>query len=226
MRSQKEKAQMEVMATLSEAEKEAVKIDETNREELSELRHDLNNQFSYVSVLLKKGNVDEAIAFIDDVTKKKEDALHSFSNANTTISSLLNMELTKARRMGIRMKLSVAVPPRIPLPDSVLVSLLANVIDNALEAQKASGKDDVVLLSLIASSDSLRVTTKNDINESQKKNAKKLSTTKPGRGHGYGTKIIRRLAQQYDGHVSFVVEEDKFITDVILYYQNQEEKKS
>lgn len=43
-----------------------------------------------------------------------------------------------------------------------------------------------------------------------------ISTKRDGQLHGYGTAIIRRIAEQYNGVSRFRIENGRFVADVML----------
>lgn len=53
-----------------------------------------------------------------------------------------------------------------------------------------------------------------------------LKTTKSDQAaHGYGTKIIRRIAEKYNGCVEYHIQGDIFVSDVMLAIPNIEERR-
>lgn len=210
----------EVQATLSTAEREAIELDAKNREELSKLRHDLNNQLSYLSRLLDEGKEAEAKKYLADIGAAKQSALDSFSCSNEVVSSIVNLEINKAKLKNISVRAKVVVPPHLMIEDIDLVSLITNIVDNAIENTKPNGS--CINLSIITYQDYLRISCSNEIEEDAKDNAKSLHSRKLGKRHGYGTKIIRNIADSYGGYASFSVEGDVFITDVVLMLTDKE----
>ena len=207
---------LEVQKTLAEAEKEAIEIDKVNREELEKIRHDIKNQFAYVDTLLQQGKHEEAQkylnGFISDDTKN---VLYSFSCSNNVINSIINLELTKAKIRNIKIDVKVVVPPLLPFKDIDLVSLLTNIIDNALE-NYYSIKEEPITVRIYKQNDFVRFITSNPINTENVSVSNITKTKKAGRGHGYGTKIIKNIASNYNGYANFSIEGNQFVTDVIL----------
>lgn len=204
---------LEVQKTLSEAERMSMIIDANNREELEKLRHDLKNQLSYLNILLNESKVDEAKEYINNLCNAPE-VLHSFSCSNTVINSIINLELTKAKIKGISVDVKVVVPPRLPFEDNDLVSLLTNIIDNALENYDGDSGNDITV-QIIKQNDYIRFLVSNPVGpDATEKSIKK--TSKKGRGHGYGTKIIRNIVSKYNGYVEFTVENQQFICDAVI----------
>ena len=206
---------LEVQKTLEDAERMSIAIDQTNREELEKLRHDIKNQFAYVEALLQQGKNDEAMKYVNDYLNTSNPVLHSFSCSNNVINSIINLELTKAKIQKIKIDVKVVVPPLLPFKDTDLVSLLTNMIDNAIENYYSEDKNPIIVR-IMKQNDFIRFIVSNPINVG-KVNVKNLTkTSKAGRGHGYGTKIIKNIASAYNGYVDFSVEENRFVCDAVL----------
>ena len=213
---------LEVQKTLEDAERMSIKIDKINREELEKLRHDIKNQFSYVDALLQQGKVEEAEKYVHDYLNTSNPVLHYFSCSNNVINSIINLELTKAKIQNIKIDVKVVVPPLLPFKDIDLVSLLTNMIDNAMENYYSEDKSPIVVR-IMKQNDFIRFIVSNPV-DMKKINLRALTTTqKAGRGHGYGTKIIKNIASAYNGFVDFNVEENNFVCDVVLNLNIKEE---
>ena len=212
---------LEVQKTLEDAERMSIAIDQNNREELEKLRHDIKNQFSYVDVMLQQGKNDEAKQYVEDYLNNSNPVLNSFSCSNNVINSIINLELTKAKIKKIKIDVKVVVPPALPFKDSDLVSLLTNMIDNAIENYHSEEKDSIVVR-IMKQNDFIRFIVSNPL-DLGKINPKGLTrTSKAGRGHGYGTKIIKNIASAYNGYVDFNIEENRFVCDAVLNLNTKE----
>lgn len=207
---------LEVQNTLVEAENLSISIDKNNREELEKIKHDIKNQLSYVNLLLKQDKKEEAINYIDNYVNSQE-VLFSFSCSNNVINSIINLELSKAKVYGVKMNLKIVVPPILPFDDNDIVSLLTNMIDNALENYYKIDDNSVISVCILKQNDYIRFFVSNpiDINKYDKNNV--IKTRKDGKNHGYGTKIIKNIASKYNGYVEFEIEDNRFICDVLLY---------
>lgn len=208
--------ELEVSKSVMEAEKDALEIDIKNREELMKIRHDLQNQLSYTQALLNGGKYEEANKYIQSLINQKEEYLYSFSCPNLVISGIVNLELTKAKIADKKIKFKVVVPPKLPFEDSDLLSLITNIVDNSLENFVATNDKDVINVSIVTQQDYLRILCLNSVEQKDIKGKPSLKTTKNGKAHGYGTKIIKNIAKKYEGYVSFAFEDNKFVCDCMI----------
>lgn len=212
---------LEIQNTLVSAEKLSISIDQKNREELEKVRHDLKNQLFYVSTLLQQDKKEEALHYMDQYLKN-QDVLFSFSCSNNVINSIINLELSKAKIYNVKMDLKVVVPPVLPFEDNDIVSLLTNMIDNALENYHTEKEEDRISVCILKQNDYIRFFVSNpvDLATCDKNNITK--TRKDEKRHGYGTKIITNIAHKYNGYADFSLENDHFICDVLLYLNLEE----
>ena len=211
---------LEVQKTLEDAERMSIAIDQTNREELEKLRHDIKNQFSYLDVMLQQGQDKEAREYIAEYINNSNPVLNSFSCSNKVINSIINLELTKAKIKKIKIDVKVVVPPALPFQDIDLVSLLTNMIDNAIENYYSDSKEPIAVR-IMKQNDFIRFIVSNPVNL-EKVNLRSLTkTSKVGRGHGYGTKIIKNIAVAYNGYVDFNIEDGHFVYDAVMNLNTQ-----
>lgn len=208
---------LEVQSSILTLEKESLLIDAKNREELMKIRHDLKNQLSYVNVLLNEGKQEEAKTYLSGLLEQKEDYLESFSCPNTIISGIVNLELTKAKIADKKIKFRAVVPPRLPFEDSDLLSLITNIVDNCLENFAPKDDKDRITVSILTQQDYLRIVSYNTVlNPPIEKKQLSLHTSKEGKNHGYGTKIIKNICAKYHGYATFQMDDDKFVCDCVL----------
>lgn len=208
--------ELEVASSVLTVEKESLMIDIQNREELMKIRHDLQNQLSYMSVLLNDGKYEEAKQYIQSLTEQKEEYLYSFSCSNLVVSGIVNLELTKAKIAKKKVKFKVVVPPKLPFEDSDLLSLITNIVDNSLENFVPANDKDFISVSIVTQQDYLRIVCLNSVDQNSIGDKPNLKTTKRDRGHGYGTKIIKNIVKKYQGYVTFTYEEGKFVCDCMI----------
>lgn len=205
-------AALETEAQLNSAAAIMLRMNEESIARTTATRHDLKNTLGFVSELIQEGRYEQALEFLGDTRKKMEGELPIVDCGNAVVSSLMNLERRKAGYEGIELKYRLVVPPDLPIADTALCSLLTNIIDNAIEGTKDSGKEGYVDFSMLLQRSILRIHCSNPTS------LKTVPThsSKKGAGHGYGMTIIKNVVAELGGYVGFSVEEGQFIVDVII----------
>lgn len=216
----------EAEAKLNESASLMLKLNEESISLTSLARHDLNNQLAYISQLLEAGQIDEAKAFCGEVKDKAFEGFHVVDCGNSTVSSIMNLELSKAKVYGVPLRYRLVVPSSLPISDVSLCSLLTNVIDNAIEAAKLTPEETAFVdVSLVYNQGNLlRFVVKNStLKSGEDLHPSTLLSTKKEQGHGYGTKIVKRIAETYHGQVTYSISSGVFTADVLLSLPNEKE---
>lgn len=211
----------------ADSERELVRLTEQQLDDLRELRHDIKNQYSYMRILLAEKRYDE----LEEYFQRQDGELAALAApldcGNRCVSIILNMERRKAEAVGVSLNTKLVVPPVLPFPDEDLCSLLSNLIDNAIDECVRLGtyfpkfKEQGVSVSINPgnpSSDYLYIEVKNPTD--RKKLARRtggiVSTKVDAAFHGYGTRIITRIAEKYNGSALFEAADGIFTARVLL----------
>ena len=190
-----------------------------NFEELRKLRHDLRNHLSYIGTLLEQGRIDEAKQYFSAMSVDVSAPLGYTDSGNDAVNAIVNFERLRAASMDVSLAPKLSVPASLPLPDNELCSLLSNLLDNAIEAAAVSGTEEkTVELSVFRRESYLLIDVRNPVSQevSKERRLSLESTKKDSQLHGYGTRIIRSIAAQYNGVCRFDMEDGYFIASVML----------
>lgn len=190
-----------------------------NFEELRKLRHDLRNHLSYIGALLEQQKYDEAKKYFSSMSVDVSAPLGYTDSGNDAVNAIVNFGRMRASSMGVTLAPKLSVPAQLPIPDNELCSLLSNLLDNAMEAAAQSeAEDKTVELSVFRREDHLLIDVRNPVSAdvSPEKRLSLVSTKQDSQLHGYGTKIIRSIAKQYNGVCRFDMEDGRFIASVML----------
>ncbi len=196
-----------------------LELSQKNLEEMRKLRHDIKNHFSYIRLLNRERRQEELDRYLAQLADNWIEPLTSIDCGNRCLSSVLNLELAKARAKGFSMDCRVIVPPELPFADVQLCSLLTNIIDNAIEAcernELAGARIDV---GINQRGSSLYICVLNPLPEGAVPELITAErTSKPDtQAHGYGKKIIRSIVREYNGQMVQSADNGRFRVDVML----------
>ena len=211
----------------ADSERELVTLTQKQLDDLRQLRHDIKNQHAYMRILLAQKRYDELEEFFQRQDGELALRTAPIDCGNRCVSIVLNMERQKAEAAGVALHTKLVVPPVLPFPDDDLVSLLSNLIDNAVEECVRLGeyfpkvRETGVSLSINPGNPSsdylyIEVTNPTDRKSLTHRTGGIVSTKGDAALHGYGTRIVTRIAEKYNGSALFEVSDGIFTARVIL----------
>ena len=189
-----------------------------NDEMIHKIRHDLLNQYGYMSKLLEEKKYDELHDYFKDYSIGFKKIENTFDTGNKVVDSILSLEQSKALNFNVRLDVKTIIPNNLSISEFDLSSILFNLLDNAIEEAK---KDDVetkiVHVSLKMKDELLLIQIKNPISPSNKINVNHLKTTKENKDvHGFGISIVKDLITKYDGQIMYKIEDSFFAVEAYL----------
>lgn len=187
---------------------------------IRETRHELKNYNAYMSSLLEAGDYDALKEFFAAYGTNLEEVLDYVSSGNRLIDAVVNAKLALGRSYGVEFKTTLAVPEQLSVADDDMFRLLANLLDNAIEGTLASKTPKgPVRLKIMPHESYFVITVENPCNPRHIKRSSDgtFITSKPEEAlHGYGTKVIREIAEKYQGSATFTVKDKIFTASVML----------
>lgn len=198
---------------------ELLALSESKLSELREVRHDVKNQYAYMQSMLEEGKYDELKSYFNELIGTFALPLfEQVDSGNPDIDSVLNLELAKMRAKDIKANIRVSVPSELPVKKSHLLSLFANVIDNAIDAC-GRDKPENPLIDVVVNvcGDELVFCVSNPTKLTQEELDRGISTSKEDKSrHGYGMKIIQKIIKKYNGYYRCYIKDGLFIAEGLL----------
>lgn len=189
-------------------------------ENLREMRHELKNHDAYMASLLAAGDYERLRVFFEDCQAINYDVLHYVSCGNPLVDAVVNAKMSLARSKGVQVQTMLAVPEGLPFADKDVFSLVANLLDNAIEGTLASdAPQGPVTLTVKPAGGYFVFSTTNPCNPRKVRRDPegRLLTSKSNKElHGFGTKVIEGIAARYDGVARFKAKGKTFEADVML----------
>lgn len=103
---------------------ELITVSDEYFKKLRAIKHDEKNQYSYMKMLIEQKRYDELETFFNQYGDGTLEAISFISCNNPMISSILNMEYSKARANNIEFDTKIAVPDKVSILSTDLSSLL------------------------------------------------------------------------------------------------------
>lgn len=191
---------------------------EQNQQNLRKLRHDMRNHLNIIHTFLKEQDIGEADSYLSRLTDESDSSVFMYCE-NNIVNAVLNTKLNTAADLGIKPDIQVEIPKEIPVDDISLCSLIANTLDNAIEACCKIKDTEKRSLSVKARykngffSYEISNTKQNDIHS---KKGQILTDKKDRTVHGIGLKNIREIVERYDGTIDISYDENTFTVTAII----------
>jgi hypothetical protein len=173
-------------------------------------RHDFHHHLCVLSTLAHSSNHKEFDAYVENLNEKlSETIVFAFSN-NFNLNAVLSVYLQKANEAQIHCTHEISLSEVVPFDDIDLGLILANGIENAINANMKIVDSNHRFIDLKINTDHhyLTILIQNPIEVPLEfKDGLPLSKNP---GHGFGTLGIKSLAQKFKGIALFSVEEGRF----------------
>ena len=141
---------------------------------------------------------------------------------NIAFDSIINFKLKNILEDGIKLDIKIFIPPALNIEVADIVTILGNLLDNALDAV-AKVEDKMIKLDVSYDKGGLLINLDNTfdgkIKYTQEKDGKErhIATRKDDDGHGHGLKNIRKSVEKYNGHMDITHEGNMFSVGILLY---------
>lgn len=197
-----------------ENEKRYYDLAQAKFDEISKIRHDLNNHLSIAKQLILEDQKNEAQEIMEDICKTLDEIKVVQYCSNPLINTILTTKANEPAYKAIDMQFVMKDCDRIPCDAAELCSLFSNLFDNAAKAALESGGNPVLQMESGIVNEFFVLKITNSAKEGAVSSGVYTPTTKNNSGHGYGLSIIEMIANKYGG--SFVLEQaEAFVTATV-----------
>ena len=213
------KEQLETLMTIQNKNSNLSDIMERNLEEMRSLKHEINNQLSYMEIMMSQKDYGRLEEYFNQFSASISREIEYCDTNNIVIRNVVALEQYKAKQLKISISPIISVQPLINIADMDLIGILLNLLDNAIEAIQVDKINNAKIELNIKQKDNfLFINVINPVSsESNNELRKKLVTLKKDKTlHGRGTKIIQKITESYNGVFDHRIENGEFIADVML----------
>lgn len=176
------------------------------------MTHDYRAQLSTLSELLEDGDLENAKAYLSEMRTRQSERVLLVNTHNAAIDAVLNQKGYAGRRQGIDMRFRVNDLSGLKLPRIDVTIVLANLIDNAMDAciQMPETKR-WVSVQILYGHKMLSISIVNPSRPVQIIGGQ-IATTKPDPLlHGFGLRNVEDILEKYHAEYTFSFEDGRFI---------------
>ena len=173
-----------------------------SQEQIHILLHEKKTHVLAMQILMRNGEYKKLESYLDSIAEQHERIPPHRYCSNALLNSLLSVRLFNLKEMGIEVTYTISVPEEIAVPEEDLVSLILNILDNAVEALKMVPQDlhRALQISIRQKGHYLYIECINSkTNQVQQDQTKFISGKADKQYHGYGLKIIEDIVKKRQG---------------------------
>jgi len=171
--------------------------------------HDFRNQLQTILELLYMGNVKEAEDYAQKLLGQQTVRIFAANSGHPVIDAILNHKYQLARERGVDMQLQVNDLSKVSLPADMLVVLLSNLLDNAIEGCCRVEGERMIFCKLIAE-DTLFLSVRNTSLPVTIHNGRIPTSKENKEEHGYGLGRIQYILDKLGGEYTFSYQDGWF----------------
>ena len=169
--------------------------------------HEYKNQISCIESLLDKKQYSKLEEYVKKIYGSLNNEPDAINTNNVIVNAILNTKYQESNAKGIVFVLRVNDLSELKMIDEDVVTILANLLNNAIEACETCGDKKVIKFKFVKENDMIIIAVKNTFNydivyENGEIKSTKISSEDE---HGIGIKNVIKIIDKYGG--SYVIED-------------------
>lgn len=189
-----------------------------SQQEIRKTRHDLKNIFIALLGALNAKDTPLAKEMIQRKLDELGQSLDLSGDSCDMIDSILHAKVKDAQRQNILLEVTKKVDQPLVIDHLDVAVLIANLLDNAIEATSAVKEQRKIFFSILTDKDSLIVLSCNPTVNTFKGRPPE-STKKDKKHHGFGLLSVQSIVEKYHGTCHFECENGIVTTTTVLHNQ-------
>lgn len=189
-----------------------------SQQEIRKTRHDLKNIFIALLGTLNANDTPQAKEMIQRKLDELGQRLDLSGDGCDMIDSILHAKVKDAQRQNILLEVTKKIDQPLVIDHLDVAVLIANLLDNAIEATSAVKEQRKIFFSILTDKDSLIVLSCNPTINTFK-GRPPASTKKDKKHHGFGLISVQSIVEKYHGTCHFECENGEVTTTTILHNQ-------
>lgn len=183
--------------------------------EMRGYKHDFHHHLQTLKGQLEAGEVDRAIAYIEQLDRNLQGVDTLLKTGNVTVDAILSAKIAQARAEGIAVTVQANLPRELTLSDLELSIVIGNLLDNAIEACRKAEGEKFLRLTLRIKGNMLYFYLLNSAGKKQTKIGSLFRTGKSG-AHGFGLHRAEAIVRQHGGWVKYSSEDGAFTSEFLV----------
>ena len=184
--------------------------------------HEYKNQILCIESMLGKKQYSDLEVYVTKLYGKLNDEADVINTNHVIINAILNTKYREAVEKDIVFVFKVNNLSDLGICDEDIVTILANLLNNAIEACEKCTDKRVVKLKFIKKEDKVIISVKNTYNGVIRYENGEIKTTKSSKPeeHGVGIKNVLKIIEKYNGSYVIQKQNKEFFFSIVIPFQN------
>ena len=212
-----ENARQKILIKQNEYYEKQIEADRNYINHTRKIKHDMKNHMYAIKNMAKNNMSKDIITYTNDILGKIDGEKVYINTGNYLIDGILNVKFEEVKNQGIDFKYDVKIPEGIKLPEFEVITILGNLLDNAIEGVKSikdnryievfiSYKDSNLLIKIVNTFDGLVI----------KDNKGFVSRKEEKTYHGIGLENVREQVEKSNGYMNIDTGNCMFTVDLFI----------
>lgn len=200
-----------------EMQREHYRLTTEQIKNLTALRHDFKNHLYVIAERIRRSENEEAISYIDKIGAYAEEASTIVVAENEILATILTVKNMICINKDIIFDYEIACE-KIHIEDMDLNTVVANLLDNAIEAsEKCQQGQRKITFKIKDVKQFIAIECSNTCKEKESWKKLNFQTTKANKkDHGYGIENIKETVEKYGGQAEFSCEDGVFYAKIMM----------
>lgn len=196
-------SQMQQLRLLQEQTQNQMKLYQNMKKRYEQQRrfsHDYKNQLSCIQGMIGSGQTKEAMEYISGLTGNFRQSEMCVNTEHAVVNVMLNQKYQEACDRGIVMTMVSSDLSGLTISEADIVTLLGNLLDNAIEACEKLDANKVVQFKMVLEEGQLVLSIRNPVKEQVQIKDNRIATSKRDKSqHGIGLMNVESVVRKNNG---------------------------
>lgn len=215
--SSQEQIEKELLQLQMQRQQDEMMILERQYKNMCILRHDHYNKVNCVNTLLSEEKYLDAKKYVKKLLGTDASNIRThIQSSSSVIDAIINEKFDKAEQKNIEVSCRITTDIQDYLEYDLSI-LLANLLDNAIEACEKNTIQSQIILTIMEVAGYCKVVVKNTIQDSVLEKNQQLDSCKENKiEHGWGLKSVKEIVEKHEGMIDIYEKNGMFIVGILL----------
>ena len=213
-------AELRTIAIREKSAVENIAILRRSQEETRRYRHEMQHHMVVLDEMISRKQEKQAEEYIHHLQDEIKALPKGVYSDNLVVNAVAGYYLNEAGADGIRVDSNIRISDKLPLRDEEICVVLANLLENALEACRSmrQGSDRFISLNLTANQEHMMILCENSTDHDipMEPEERIASSKTDARDHGYGIASVRQIVDRHYGMLTLSCREGRFKAELSI----------